>query len=381
MPLPHSIAPPESPGPRRIGLDARNLHAPNGTGVATYTATLARACENAGYAPQLLTAPARDGKSRRFARALLPYRTLAADFSAPDIFRTAQVHFNIYGRPLRLRTRTPPTLMHWTYPLPLYLAGCPNIVTVHDLIPLTRPDLTGIDAARMRRILQATLRRAAAIVTVSQTVRAELTAQFGIAPERVTNLYQAVDITLEDGPEICPPGSLLAIGTVEPRKNIARLIAAHAASGVPQKLVIIGPDGQGAAGELAGAGPQVLRVPYAPRAALLRAMARCGGVLFPSLAEGFGLPIAEAFALGVPVMTSRGGATEEIAGGAASLVDPYDIQDMARAIAELAQNDALRDRLKSAGLARATHFTLDAYAARLRAFYDHILHTARCPLK
>jgi glycosyltransferase involved in cell wall biosynthesis len=164
----------------------------------------------------------------------------------PDIFRTAQVHFNLYGRALPLRCEHPPRLMHWTYPLPLYLKGSVNIVTIHDLIPLRHPELTGIDARRMRRLLREVVPRADAIVTVSETVRAEIITELGVAPKRVFNLYQAVDVAGgEAGEAICPKGSFLVIGAVEKRKNIARLVAAHAASGVVNRLVVIGPERPG----------------------------------------------------------------------------------------------------------------------------------------
>jgi len=342
-------------------LDTRNLALAEGTGVASYTRMLALAYVALGLTPQFLAAePAEISRFQRFRRALAPAVGLGPAFSAPDIFRSAQVHFNVYRRALRLRVKNPPRLMHWTYPLPLYLAGSTNIVTIHDLIPLQHPELTGIDPRRMRRLLREVVRHADAIVTVSETVRADIISELAVPPGRVFNLYQAVDVAGgEAGEEICPPGSFLMIGAVEKRKNIARLAAAHAASGVDIPLVIIGPGGE--------APPGVLRVPYAKRADLLRAMACARAILFPSLAEGFGLPMAEGFALGVPVMTARGGATEEVAGGAALLVDPLDVAGMAAAIRRLAVDDALCARLRAAGLARGQLFALDAYAARLGA--------------
>ncbi len=355
------------PGTSKVGLDTRNLALSEGTGVAGYGRMLARAYAELGFTPEFLRAePADAGRLRRLRRALAPSARLSPAFSAPDIFRTAQVHFNLYGRALPLRCEHPPRLMHWTYPLPLYLKGSVNIVTIHDLIPLRHPELTGIDARRMRRLLREVVPRADAIVTVSETVRAEIITELGVAPKRVFNLYQAVDVAGgEAGEAICPKGSFLVIGAVEKRKNIARLVAAHAASGVVNRLVVIGPGGD--------APPGVLRVPYAKRADLLRAMASARAILFPSLAEGFGLPMAEGFALGVPVMTSRGGATEEVAGGAALLVDPLDVAEMAAAIARLAWDDALCARLRVAGLARGPAFGLEAFTSRLGAFLGQVL--------
>ena len=382
--------------PVRIGIDARNLALAEGTGVATYARVLAEACRGIGMQPELLfdrdpAIPARASRGPgrdaiRLLRACLPGRVIAHSGSGPqsrllcpDIFRIAQVHFNLFGRPLLARCQNPPKLMHWTYPLPLYMPGVPNLVTIHDLIPLLQPGLTGIPGGRMRRLLLSVISRAERIVTVSETVRRQIMETLGVPGHRVVNLYQAVDLpksllrAADTAPLHCPPGSFVCFGTVEPRKNIARLIEAHALSGVDTKLVILGPEGTSAKGQdfCAGSG-NVLRIPWVKRAELVRAIREARAVLFPSLAEGFGLAIAEAMALGSPVMTSRGGATEEIAGGAALLVDPLDIRGMAAAIAALDGQPGLRENLRAAGLRRAGVFSLEAYTARLRQFYGSL---------
>jgi glycosyltransferase involved in cell wall biosynthesis len=105
------------------------------------------------------------------------------------------------------------------------------------------------------------------------------------------------------------------------------------------------------------------RVDDAQLATLLRG-ARC--LVYPSLYEGFGIPVLEAMACGTPVVTSRGGATEEVAGGAAVLVDPLDVRDIA---AGIERADRERDVLRDAGIARAQAFTWDETAARTRAVY------------
>ncbi len=94
--------------------------------------------------------------------------------------------------------------------------------------------------------------------------------------------------------------------------------------------------------------------------------------MFPSLAEGFGLPIAEAMVIGTPVITSRGHATEEIAGGAALLVDPYDIADLAGAMNSVDHDDASVVQLRALGRKRAQAFTMESYSKRLATFYDLI---------
>ena len=327
---------------------------------------------------------------RRLLSALPPGRTAHPVWQdgepawlSPDLFRVAQVHFDLYRRPLAIRMADPPAIMHWTYPLPLRLPGVPNLVTVHDLIPLLRPELTGIASGRMERLLRAVVARAAAVVTVSEAVRADIVRRLGVPPDRVVNLYQAVDLppallaASEAAASPCPAGSFVCLGRVERRKNVGRVIAAHGRSGSRRILVLVGPDGEGAAAELSAlsahpAPDRVLRLPWIPRPALVRALRCARAVLFPSLAEGFGLPIAEAMMLGVPVLTARGGATEEIAGGAALLADPQDVEELARAIGRLDRDDLLCGRLAEAGRERAALFSMEAYGARLDGLYRRI---------
>ncbi len=362
---------------KRVGFDTRNTALPQGTGVAVYAANLAGICQRTGYTPKFLTAPPISSGIIRFAMALRPALRLANNFTAPDVYRVAQVHFNLYRRLLRLRVADPPELMHWTYPLPLFISGCKNIVTIHDLIPLNQPQLTGIDGDRQRRLLRKILGSFDGIIAVSETVRSDIIRHFGVPPARVRTIYQAADLTMLDhrAEPLCPPGSFVVVGSVEARKNIRAIIEAHRRSEVTEPLVIIGPDGAGAATELANMGANVIRVPYVPRGALLQTMRQARAVLFPSLAEGFGLPIIEAFALGVPVMTSRGGATGEIAGDAAFLVNPYDLTEMTSAIRTLATDDELCAGFSARGLERSKIFTLDAYAKRVSGFYEDILNS------
>ena len=95
-------------------------------------------------------------------------------------------------------------------------------------------------------------------------------------------------------------------------------------------------------------------------------------VLFPSLAEGFGLPIVESMALGTPVMTSNGHATQEVAGNAALLVDPYNVSEMADAISLLDQSSCLRQELTAAGLMRAQDFSMEHYISRIAGLYKRL---------
>lgn len=379
-----------------ICLDGRNLALEQGTGVSTYACGLAGGLRATGReAGVLLDGKPRRTKAGRWMRAAWPWASRAVPAAvpppgfaqawlAPDVFRLAQVYFDIHGKLLTVRSGAPPGLMHWTYPLPLAFWGVPNVYTVHDLIPMCRPDLTDTDRARFVRIVRAVVRRADHIVTVSEASRRDIVDLLGMQEERVTNTYQSV--TLPPGLDDAPPpritGHFLYCGSIEPRKNVARLIAAYRASGAAAPLILAGPDGWRAAGELAtdirpftgevALTTGVWRAPWLPRVALLDLLRGARALIFPSLAEGFGLPIAEAMTLGVPVMTSAGGATEEIAGDAALLVDPLDTRAMAAAIAALDLDTALCAGLAAAGRRRSGIFSPAACLGRLTAIYDRL---------
>ena len=373
-----------------ICIDGRLLSAA-GMGSTTYARNLLAMLEENGRAPLVLDddRPLREAgrktlaeKSLRWLRARMSGRVrLRQDgdrLAARDIFRLAQVRFDATGELLRLEPPLPRGVMHWTYPVPIRMAGWANLYTVHDAIPLLHPDLTPIDPVRHRRLLTVIEAGATRLVTVSAQARRDIAGALAIDPARIVDAGQGVVIeTPASGP--LPPGIrrsayFLVCGTVERRKNIARLVAAWRAARTGLPLVVVGPDGHGAA-EVAAllAGEGVIRLQHLPRADVLALIRDATALLFPTLAEGFGLPIVEAMRLGTPVMTSRGGATEEVAGGAAALVDPLDVGDMAQAIGRLATDRGWTEGLVACGHDRAAAFSRLAFAERLLPLYDSVI--------
>jgi glycosyltransferase involved in cell wall biosynthesis len=240
-------------------------------------------------------------------------------------------------------------------------ARCPVVVTVHDLAVLRHPE-TFNRWTRMYsdRVVPRVVRAAARVIAVSEFTRREVVELLGVHEERVRVVPNAV------GPEFTPVGPaadgdyVLAVGTLEPRKNLPRLVEATRRLGL--ELRVAGARGWGRVDlDGRGGGVQWLGDVDDRRLAELYRGALC--LAYPSLYEGFGIPVLEAMACGAPVVTGTGSATEEVSGAAAVLVDPYDPDAIAAGI-----EDALgrREELVRLGLERAAAFSW-ADAARATA--------------
>lgn len=258
----------------------------------------------------------------------------------------------------------------------------PLVVTIHDLAFVHEPEhFTRHGAAAFRRGLDLARRRAAVVLCSSRATLADCLDQ-GFAADRVRHVPLGVRVVPVDEAAVervrkeyeLPDRYLLFTGTIEPRKNLPSLLAAVARLDDALVLVVAGPPGWGAElGALADRlGPRVRRIGFVPQDDLRALYGGCLAFCYPSTREGFGLPVLEAMAQGAPVVTSRGTATEEAAGDAGVLVDPFDVDDIARGIAEaVARAGELSERARARAAAMswdetATH-TLAAYHDAVRA--------------
>ena len=239
----------------------------------------------------------------------------------------------------------------------------PLVVTVHDLAVFRRPEAFPPWTRTYSRVVVPRVVRAARIVTaVSEFTATELETLLRVPRERIRVVPNAAEASFsEDGPR--ESGEyVLAVGTLEPRKNLARAIEAAQRLGV--ELRVAGARGWGG---VEAAGPGVSWLGFATDDDLARLYRGALCVVYPSLYEGFGIPVLEAMACGVPVVTSRGGATEEVAGGAAVLIDPEDVSSIASGIEQAIER---REELRAAGLRRARDYSWDASAKLLLQAYE-----------
>lgn len=267
------------------------------------------------------------------------------------------------------------------------------VVTVHDVIPLVLPETFTLRHRLVVRTALARIRRAADLAIVpSRVVKDDVVRRLGLPDDRVMVTPEGCEARFRPAPAEAvdaaaaryrlPPRYVLAVGTLEPRKNLGALLHAFArlrrrGSVDPELHLVLA----GARGWLDApifrtvrslGLEQAVRFPgFIDDDDLPAVYSGAALFVFPSLYEGFGLPLLEAMACGVPVVTSNVASMPEVAGGAALLVDPRDVDGLAAAVAQGLRDEPMRARLRAAGIARARRFswetaarrTLDAYAS------------------
>ena len=325
--------------------------------------------------------------------------TRANLFVARNLFINSRRYFSWSGRFAQLEFDAPPDILHCTYQLPVRAKSACNIYTIHDLVPLRLPFTTLDNKRQTYRMLRKIGAEADHIVTVSEHSKRDIVELLGVDEKRVTNTYEAIEFPqefVERSDDLVAEqlrGSfglksqnyLLFYGALEPKKNVQRLIDAYLLSAVDVPLVITGAVGWGNKAEARWlkemrederSRPQeerrIHQFEYVSVPMLVTLIRGARAVLFPSLYEGFGLPVLESMRLGTPVVTSRTSSLPEIAGDAALYVNPYETDEIARAIKTIVADAGLRAELAQRGRARADLFSVERYRERLAALYEQL---------
>jgi glycosyltransferase involved in cell wall biosynthesis len=255
-----------------------------------------------------------------------------------------------------------------------WMARVPSVMTIHDLSPWRDPAWhSSAERVRQRTPWLLRLKRARLIITVSEAVRREVVAYFNVDPEKVRAVPLAAPPAF--GPVSAIPGRVpyfLCVATLEPRKNIAALVNAWRATrhATAAELWLVGRTREDFTPLPPEPGLRLLG--EVPDQELPPLFSGALAFVYPSLYEGFGLPVLEAMALGTPVVTSRESSLPEVAGEAALLVDPYDVDDIARGIWTIANDGDLRTELSRRGILQAEKFSVERYRERVAALYDSL---------
>ena len=367
----------------RVGFDARVLGKPGVEGVIR-------------YARELLVAlaereAARDG--RAFEYLLFGVEAVPDVISGYDAVRSAgepawthsgpRAHaWEQLSLPRAVRGRDLDVL-HTPSGQPPLLAPVPLVTTVHDVSPVARPEWFGRRYAALHRaLLPLAIRRSTRLIAVSEFSRSEVVDAYPGAAGKTVAVHNGARPPEPPGTPVdgLEPGRfLLFVGAANPRKNVDRLVRAYASyrerTDDPLPLVLAGPerdhfaDAGGTASTDTGG---VRALGFVPDDRLAWLYHGAAVFAYPSLYEGFGLPILEAMGAGTPVVTADRGATAEVAGDAAVLVDPEDPSAIADGIEALLADDGRRERLVERGRARAAEFTWDRAAAETEAVYREV---------
>ncbi len=372
----------------RIGLDGIPLTALR-TGVGHYTLELA--CALARVAPE--------SSFEVVYPSNLPPATTELDASIPlpanlEIKRILVGplgrHWWSTGLPRYVRSNRIDLFHGTNYDVPPW-RQCATVLTIHDLSLLIHPEThekRRVSRSRLRLPLMA--RAANAVIVPTESVRGEVCEHLGLSGEKVFAVPEAarecfapmelaatVDVRRRLG---IGDDFLLTVGTIEPRKNLQTLVSAfeEIAGGHSQttlQLVIAGSRGWLSeplfdALKKSPIRNRIVLTEYLNDEALRALYSSCRAFVYPSIYEGFGLPPLEAMACGAPVVTSRIPALEETTGGAAILVEPRNVQELAGAIARLLDSNDLRSTLFALGRSRAAEFTWERTARLTLDVYE-----------
>jgi glycosyltransferase involved in cell wall biosynthesis len=366
-----------------IGLEASSLQGCK-SGVGYYTENL--------LASMMTTAP--DNRyvlfSNRDVRA--GWRPLGSETVHDGHYFPVRAAWMQAALPVALR-KVRPDVCHFTNYLAPLATDCRSVVTIYDMTVFITPRFHRFKKLVLdRTLIPRVARKADAIITVSNSARQDILRYLKVPREkvsvimgaaapcfsRVTDKEQLEDVRRRYGLDT---PFILYVGTIEPRKNLVRLIQAFARLkrwGLPHKLVIVGQTGWHVGPihsevERLGLEKEVIFTGYVPFEDLPSLYSLAESMAFPSLYEGFGLPVLEAMACGAPVVTSRSSSLVEVAGDAALLVDPLSVEEIAEALYRIHMNDELRYELSKRGLKRAALFTWEASARSTLELYERVV--------
>jgi glycosyltransferase involved in cell wall biosynthesis len=282
-------------------------------------------------------------------------------------------------------------LFHATEHLLLPLARCPSVLTVHDLIFHLFPEQhKRLNRWYLNAALPLYCRRAKAVICVSERSKADLVRLWGIQPAKVHVVYEAADAHFQPQPEErltevrerygLPERYLLTVGTIEPRKNLDRLLDAVALlrrQGTDAHLVVVGAKGWLYRDffDKLGRFPYrdaVIQPGYVPDADLPAVYTGAMMTVVASLYEGFGLPILESMACGTPVVSSSASSLPELGGSAPRYFDPLNVEEIAAAIGELWHDGDLRSEMSQGGFAQAARFSWSRAAEQTVQVYESL---------
>ena len=364
----------------RALIDAHMLGGREG-GNETYVAGLLTGFERIGDRVAFeVTALVRPGfKPPACAGGAVRYEALASE---------SDLHRLLFGL-RRVCSRSAADILHSTYISPPGLR-CPLALSVHDVIFRSHPEyFSPRDRLLLSLLVPPSIRKAKVILTLSEASRRQITSYYPVAAEKIRVVALAPGPVATVQPDMDKAKGIsagrrfiLAVGSLQPRKNLARLVEAYAAcraQGRTDAMLVIVGRSQWKSSAIAravdsrGLSADVVFAGFLPQEVLSGLYRRCEVFVYPSLVEGFGLPILEAMACGAPVITSDRAPMSELGTGAAILVDPDSTASIADALARVMADRDLRSRLRELGRLRAAEYTWQRMAEQTLEAYSWAL--------
>jgi glycosyltransferase involved in cell wall biosynthesis len=368
----------------RIALDCRTVTAPK-TGDRTYALNLSRALAAVDAENDYLLYSWEETTLTEYSR---------PNFQTVLLPASPRWAWTPVAFPLDLQKQRV-DVAHVQYIIPP-VAPCPVITTIHDIAFRRFPELFPLKhRLLLNALIPAAARGAAAVITGSESTKRDLVELYDIPADKVTvtpyaadPVYRPMDPAEARGAVSrrlgVPLPYILAVGVLQPRKNLPRLVRAYnrIAASIPHRLVLVGKDGW-AGEELAEAvarcapGREPHFTGYVADADLPALYAGADLFVYPSLYEGFGIPPLEAMACGTPTLTGNTSSLPEVVGDAGLTVDPLDEAAIAAAMQRLLEDAALRARLSAAGIRQAAQFNWERTARETVAVYERVAGTGR----
>jgi len=358
----------------RIALDASFIFDTNPTGIAIYSRRLIESLAELASPHQFLIAYRLSRLRRR-----------------REFLRPADARFSIqlFQRPVTFWQPWRTDIFHSLAQRPPAFRYKREVVTIHDVFPITGPDYSTPEFQRkFSRLLRESLERAHRILVLSEYTARQVIEHCGVERDRIRVVPGGVDPPAQRlAPEAClrererlvGQGSemLLTVGVLDHRKNVLNSLRALELLPERYRLVLAGGNGYGSERvhdfiRRQGLERRVKWLGYVPRCVLVALYQSASVLLFPSLEEGFGFPMLEAMAHGLPVVTSRTSALPEVGGDAALYADPLDPRDIAAKVTAAVEDAPLRESLIGRGLARSSQFTWRRTAEGVLRVYDEL---------
>ncbi len=306
-----------------------------------------------------------------------------------DVFNVANRLFAATKKITTIKPKKQPDIFHLTTPWPIKVKGAKTVVTIHDLIPLKIPFTTLDLKTHFYYLFKWAAESSDLILAVSEHTKKDIIDIYGVPEEKIKVTYQSykgagIEVNKKDAEVYLQSKKLesekyiLFVGNIEPKKNIKQLIRAFAYIKKGYKLAIVGHKAWMSESQLAGLKSYLKKKDYVmldyvneEELAMLYSNAFC--MVFPSLYEGFGLPVLEAMQNNCPVICSDRSSLPEVGGDAALYVDPYKFTDIRMQLDKLIANPELRLEMIEKGKKRVEFFSPENYAKRIQEAYEGLV--------